>query len=99
MPFRCCVFVSPYIQPKLVLFAVVVSLFASSQAMYNAKLAPLLAARSEMSELLLAEDEGNGEPAEDGALGTPRGKDGGGKVSHGDGPIMLTPTKTNDFRR
>lgn len=49
--------------------------------MYNAKLAPLLVAQSEMSELLL-EDEGNG----DGVLGAPRGKDGGGKVSHGSGP-------------
>lgn len=55
--------------------------------MYNAKLAPLLAAQKEvsMSELLLAEDEGSGKE-----------KDGGGKVCMYVGSrrwaISFTPT-------
>lgn len=57
--------------------------------MYKAKLVPLLAAQSEMSGALLAGDERNGDPAGDEVPGGPRGKDGGGKVSRGDGPSFL----------
>lgn len=61
--------------------------------MFNAKLAPLVAAQSEMlemSDLLPTEDEANGESALLGGVpGAPRGKDGGGKVSHGDGSSFV----------
>lgn len=51
------------------------------QAMYNAKLAPLLAAQSEMSEMLRLEGEGfEGEETPDGEVLDQR-SGGGGKVS------------------
>lgn len=80
---------------SLVCVSLSLSIAVPSQAMYNAKLAPLLAAQSDMSDML-ADEEGYGEPP-DHELARGRGNEGEGKVSRLVG-LCLSQMAGGNFR-